>query len=389
MPNDYLTFDEVCETLGKSAEEVNALVAQGQLSEVRDAGMVYYKRGEVEQIAAKEGSSIVDLAATEDLTAEPADADSFASALSSLADSSSGLDLRDDSPVKEAAPEGDAAKLDEAALPSPAELSVEDFPEELPAAPQEAAAGGGVVLDDASEIDLIPADEGTGSEVELAVGSPEVPDLGLSGSSIINLEAPSDEKVAEAAPPAEGTPAGKKVGISVFDDDELEIESDPMGETQVTTSVGDMDAVGSGSGLLDLTRESDDTSLGPDLLDVLSPSEAEDTQSDTVEDEQVVDGAGMEAAVAEEQPFETAAAVAAPRIAASSTTGEIPLMVSALFGVLALALLGLATTAQLQGVWPAFMDTIAGGIVHYAVFGGVALVALVAGILGIMAGKDK
>ncbi len=44
MPNNYLTFDEVCETLGKSAEEVNALVAQGQLSEIRDAGQVYYKR---------------------------------------------------------------------------------------------------------------------------------------------------------------------------------------------------------------------------------------------------------------------------------------------------------------------------------------------------------
>ncbi|MBN1554763.1 MAG: helix-turn-helix domain-containing protein [Phycisphaerae bacterium] len=60
-------------------------------------------------------------------------------------------------------------------------------------------------------------------------------------------------------------------GISIFDDEDLEIEeADPMAETQIAPSLDDqiaLDGVGSGSGLLDLTRESDDTSLGAEVLD--------------------------------------------------------------------------------------------------------------------------
>lgn len=60
-------------------------------------------------------------------------------------------------------------------------------------------------------------------------------------------------------------------GISIFDDEDLEIEeADAMAETQIAPSLDDqiaLDGVGSGSGLLDLTRESDDTSLGAEVLD--------------------------------------------------------------------------------------------------------------------------
>ena len=60
-------------------------------------------------------------------------------------------------------------------------------------------------------------------------------------------------------------------GISIFDDEDLEIETaDPMAKTQVAPSVEDqvlLEGTGSGSGLLDLTRESDDTSLGAEVLE--------------------------------------------------------------------------------------------------------------------------
>lgn len=65
-----------------------------------------------------------------------------------------------------------------------------------------------------------------------------------------------------------------KTGISVFDADEVEA-ADPMAQTQVTGDEDDdlvLEAVGSGSGLLDLTRESDDTSLGAELLDEIYPA---------------------------------------------------------------------------------------------------------------------
>ncbi|XAL99786.1 helix-turn-helix domain-containing protein [Phycisphaeraceae bacterium D3-23] len=64
-------------------------------------------------------------------------------------------------------------------------------------------------------------------------------------------------------------------GVSVFDANEVEL-ADPMAQTQVTQPVIDdedlaLESVGSGSGLLDLTRESDDTSLGAELLDEIYP----------------------------------------------------------------------------------------------------------------------
>lgn len=60
----------------------------------------------------------------------------------------------------------------------------------------------------------------------------------------------------------------EQTGISIFDVEQTE-EADPSAVTQVTESAAPelaMDAGGSGSGLMDLTREADDTSLGQDLL---------------------------------------------------------------------------------------------------------------------------
>ena len=50
------------------------------------------------------------------------------------------------------------------------------------------------------------------------------------------------------------------IGVSVFDDDEVEQEADPLAQTVISDASGALgiDGVGSGSGLLDLTRESDD-----------------------------------------------------------------------------------------------------------------------------------
>jgi hypothetical protein len=50
--------------------------------------------------------------------------------------------------------------------------------------------------------------------------------------------------------------------------------ADPMAQTAIGSGIQDqinLEGVGSGSGLLDLTRESDDTSLGAELLDEISP----------------------------------------------------------------------------------------------------------------------
>jgi len=111
-------------------------------------------------------------------------------------------------------------------------------------------------------------------------------DTGLGGSTaggtdVIDL---ADDTSDKTAVPMEDS--REATGISVFDAGEVDV-ADPMAQTQVTTpSYEDEDlvleSVGSGSGLLDLTRESDDTSLGAELLDEIYPGgEASDAKLDS------------------------------------------------------------------------------------------------------------
>jgi hypothetical protein len=70
------------------------------------------------------------------------------------------------------------------------------------------------------------------------------------------------------------TNAGSAGGVTVFRPDEVE-RVDPGAQTSISSGLQDqvnLEGVGSGSGLLDLTRESDDTSLGAELLDEISPN---------------------------------------------------------------------------------------------------------------------
>ena len=86
----------------------------------------------------------------------------------------------------------------------------------------------------------------------------------------------SPARTGTRAPDADETKSG--TGMSVFESGEIEL-ADPAAQTQVTesSSMDDealaLESVGSGSGLLDLTRESDDTSLGAELLDEIYPSD--------------------------------------------------------------------------------------------------------------------
>lgn len=88
-------------------------------------------------------------------------------------------------------------------------------------------------------------------------------------------------------------PMGRS-GISIFDADSTD-DTDPLAATAVTPAMrrgmpsgggemGDLTAVesgGSGSGLLDLTRESDDTSLGADLLEDVYKGDEDGRGSET------------------------------------------------------------------------------------------------------------
>src|SRR5438552_8196593 len=87
-------------------------------------------------------------------------------------------------------------------------------------------------------------------------------DLGLSGSL---GGVPSPSRSGTGGSGSAGSMSGSRTGgVTVFDVDDAH-RPDPMAQTAIGSGMQEqvnLEGVGSGSGLLDLTRESDDTSLG-------------------------------------------------------------------------------------------------------------------------------
>jgi len=118
-------------------------------------------------------------------------------------------------------------------------------------------------------------------------GELEPVSLSSSGSaSAIGLESPKEQ-----------------TGISIFDADATE-EADPSAVTRITNApqkLEDPGRSGSGSGLLDMTRDVDDTSLGANLLDDVYGGQ-ETIAQQTTEEPAMGTGAGMEGGALFETP---------------------------------------------------------------------------------------
>jgi hypothetical protein len=123
----------------------------------------------------------------------------------------------------------------------------------------------------ATGISLLDTDasgrSGTGQTMQLQ----EDTALGLSGS-IGGVPSPGRSSPSSTGSLA-GTRGGSGAGVNVLGDSVGAV--DPSAQTAISGGgVSDqvsLEGVGSGSGLLDLTRESDDTSLGAELLDEIAP----------------------------------------------------------------------------------------------------------------------
>ena len=168
-------------------------------------------------------------------------------------------------------------------------------------------------------------------------------------------------------------------GISIFDEEDLEIEAaDPMAKTQIAPSLEDqisIEGVGSGSGLLDLTRESDDTSLGAEVLDHI-----DETTDGAAELEPVT---VPEAESYEPQPV--AATEAAPTFVEQVDPGAgmfSGMMIGS--GIVAL-LLGSVPLASARGAVPGYLEWYKQNLL--AVLIGAAVLVGVATLVGLFLGK--
>lgn len=219
-----------------------------------------------------------------------------------------------------------------------------------------------------SAIDL--ASSGTSFSLATDGSSILSPTLGGSGHGMSGAEGPKERS-----------------GISVFDLDETE-QGDPAAVTQVTEGgldEGSLETVGSGSGLMDLTRESDDTSLGAAAL-------LEDLQSAEQQPGETVGASGLfEATGAESDEAPAAGAPAGMTLmameaydgAGSGLVGGLALgMVAALGLTLAVALMAILGAA---GAEKGLVTLVSGNLMMYV--GIVAGITLLAALGGFFLGK--
>ncbi len=215
-----------------------------------------------------------------------------------------------------------------------------------------------------SAIELMPADSTDG------------------GTDIISLE-DSSEQVAPVKTSGEDTVI-TPAGVSVFDEDELAgMDADPMAKTQIAPSVTDELSLegGGGSGLLDMSRESDDTSLGAELLDEIYSGKEETGGAVATEEGQEQQAfEGFEEA---QQPAPVTAPVMLQVVdpMAGLFTG---LLISA---AILLGIVGLSASALTAGVLPGLISWLASNIL-FALIGAVVIVGAGAGIGYILGSKQ-
>ncbi len=321
MAKMFYTLDEAKSALGRNEEEIKQLAREGRLREFRDGPRLMFKADQVEQLKSELGAG------------------------------GGGRDHIDLGPSDSGAPIG----LVDSRGPS--------------------ASGSGISLVD-SDMGRSP-----GAGMQMNDDTALAADLGLSGS-VGGMPSPGRPGGTMSGTGLGGSMGGSRAGVNVFSADDSVEHVDPMAQTAISQGVSDqlnLDGVGSGSGLLDLTRESDDTSLGAELLDEIAPgatraggTAAGDTGVGTgLAGQADTRGARSGGVIAVEARDTTAGAFGAAALAAS----------------LFLLLGGLVLTSAVVGARPGIVQTLIeqGFLIVFGVGLGLALIF---GIVGLLIGKS-
>ena len=213
---------------------------------------------------------------------------------------------------------------------------------------------------------LVPAGADKGDEVELTPAEESTED-------VITL---SEAEEITAAPGKADTVITSE-GISIFDEEDLDIAADPMAKTAIAPSIEDqisLEGVGSGSGLLDLTRESDDTSLGAEVLEHIDVESA-------IPSSAAVEGLAAPPTLPETEPvFIEQAAVEQIDAGSGAFSGMI------VAACLLMILMGAVVIATMLGAVPPYLETLQKNWPAFIVIA-VVVTAVLAGI-GYFLGKS-
>jgi hypothetical protein len=226
MAKMFYTLEETKAALGQTEDQIKSLTREGRLREFRDGPRLMFKADQVDALKSQIGGGI------------------------EIADSGAPIGLADTRGGS-----GTGLNLTEHDTPSGSGL----------AGISGSGLGSGLTGGAGSGMMNLKEDTALAADLGLSGTVGGIPSPGRSGSG-----------AGSAGSVAGGSVSGSRQGINVFGDD-THMPADPMAQTAMpgagTGSMADLnlEGIGSGSGLLDLTRESDETSLGAELLDEISP----------------------------------------------------------------------------------------------------------------------
>ena len=336
MAKMFYTLDETRAALAKSEEDIKQLTREGRLREFRDGPRLMFKADQVEQLKAELGGGSLD-----QVDLGPSDSGAPIGLVDSRGASGSGVGIS---------------------------LSDND------------ATGMGM--------------SGSGMHMQMKDDTALAGDLGLSGS-VGGMPSPSRvgggtmSGTGLTGSMAGGSMAGGRGGINVFSADDSVEAADPSAQTAITPQDQvNLEGVGSGSGLLDLTRESDDTSLGAELLDEIAPGTGKAPRGGRGGRAVSESGMGVAADVGGGR------VVTPPPVYVEQADPLAPALGGmALAASIFVILGGLVITCATMGTRPAMVDMIAGAPGDnrsiWIIFGIGAGLALVFGLVGMVAGKRR
>ena len=267
MAKMFYTLDETKAALGQSEDQIKQLTRDGRLREFRDGPRLMFKADQVDslksQIAGGQGLSLEESGAPLSL----ADTGGGTGAPLTLADSVSGGSVSSGSGLAGISGSGLGSGLT-GGTPGSGMMNLK---EDTALAADLGLSGTGLAGSLDSLGGMPSPGHTSGGSLGGSLGGGSLSGLGSLGGTA----AGTGLSGAASGTGLGGTAAGSRAGVNVFGD-ESHFAVDPMAQTAMPGLGGgsdlNLEGIGSGSGLLDLTRESDDTSLGAEILDDISPA---------------------------------------------------------------------------------------------------------------------
>jgi len=350
MAGMFYSLQEAAEKLNKTEEELKQIVKEGKLREFRDGPNLLFKVEEVEALMSGTGIMPSEQA-PESQTPTPEVPEPEALELEALEP-----EVQEPEALEPEAPEPEALEPEALELEAPAA----ETPAEEILAPSEQVEG-------TSEILLEPETGTPAAPSELTDADTALTGEGISvlGETDSDYQV-TDDTLAETAIPTGTAGTGPEVPLE-------EIEGDV-----------NLDSFGSGSGLLDLSLQADDTSLGG-ILDEIYTAEVEGREPAPAEvgaDSEAV-AAEAEQMLAEEEPVvpqitpEVPVALARPYIEPAPDMQSNTLGMLLFLPLVVILYTTVVAVSGLKGVMPSILPSTIQGRIWYIMGGAVVVTALV------------